>query len=394
MDGIDVLMVLILLVVLSISPANADLFITNAASNSVLRVDSTDGGLFEVFIPAVPNGPINPQRVVVGPDGNLYVSSFGAYPSTNGGVNRYDPDTGAYLGVFVPVGSGGLQYPGAIAFGPNGNLYVSDPFGAGMILVFNGKTGLFLGALGGAGIFPIDMTFGPDGLLYVASGSDDVSIVRFDPGSGLLKDTLVPTGSGLAFISGMAFGPDGNLYIGSGGADGLDNTVRRYNFSTQSLSTFTFPEPGVGPSFLTNIAFGPDGNLYVCGFVDGSVIRYDGSTGAFLDVFAFGDGSVDGFGLSSLTFSPLAPQQTRNLIQSIQNLNLPKGVSTSLQAPLKNIVKLLEDNNPANDGAACGKLDAFIDTVEDQVAAGSLGEATGVELILKAEAIKQNLGCV
>jgi hypothetical protein len=69
------------------------------------------------------------------------------------------------------------------------------------------------------------------------------------------------------------------------------------------------------------------------------------------------------------------------------------GVANSLQASLKTIVKILEDGNPANDRAACGKLNAFINTVQDQVATGALAEDVGVSLILQAEAIRQTLGC-
>jgi outer membrane protein assembly factor BamB len=76
--------------------------------------------------------------LVFGPDGNLYVTSFGT-----GQVLRYNGTTGALLGTFVAAGSGGLSLPRGLAFGPDGNLYVGS-FGSGDVLRYNGATGAFI----------------------------------------------------------------------------------------------------------------------------------------------------------------------------------------------------------------------------------------------------------
>src|SRR5262249_30231762 len=74
-----------------------------------------------------PGGGLDtPYAMVIGPDGNLYVGSY------NGdSVLRYDAVTGSPLPApgksgaeFVSPGSGGLDAPRDIAFGPDGNLYV------------------------------------------------------------------------------------------------------------------------------------------------------------------------------------------------------------------------------------------------------------------------------
>ena len=60
-------------------------------------------------------------------------------------VLRYDMETGAFLGVFVSAGSGGLSGPRGLARGPDGNLYVSS-FDNGSVLRYDGATGAFVDA--------------------------------------------------------------------------------------------------------------------------------------------------------------------------------------------------------------------------------------------------------
>jgi DNA-binding beta-propeller fold protein YncE len=67
---------------------------------------------------------------------DLLVSSF----DTNE-IRRYDGTTEASLGNFVTVGSGGLDGPMGLAFGPDGHLYVSSSL-TGAVLRYSGITGL------------------------------------------------------------------------------------------------------------------------------------------------------------------------------------------------------------------------------------------------------------
>jgi len=96
----------------------------------------------------------------------VYVSSF-----DNDAVVRFNADTGAPLGVFVPSGSGGLNGPTGLTFGPDGNLYVSSFALNQSVLRYHGKTGQFLGVFvtqqSGGLLGPMDLAFGPDGYLYV-----------------------------------------------------------------------------------------------------------------------------------------------------------------------------------------------------------------------------------
>jgi hypothetical protein len=61
---------------------------------------------------------------------------------------------------------------------------------------------------------------------------------------------------------------------------------------------------------------------------------------------------------------PTPAQAIDDLISDVQNLDdVRQSVKTSLTAPLKEASDILNDNNPNNDKAVCGKLGAFINKV-------------------------------
>lgn len=81
------------------------------------------------------------------------------------------------------------------------------------------------------------------------------------------------------------------------------------------------------------------------------------------------------------------------LIDEIAGLNLDKGVTSSLQAPLHQAERLLTDGNPDDDVAVCNKLDSFLDHVQDRLVDGNLTKAQADSLTEFAEAIQASLGC-
>ena len=89
----------------------------------------------------------------------------------------------------------------------------------------------------------------------------------------------------------MVFGPDGNLYVSSAVTD----NVLRYDGTTGAfIDVFA---SGGGLDRPGGLVFGPDGNLYVGNIEPDNVLRYDGTTGAFLDIFASGGGLINPLGL-------------------------------------------------------------------------------------------------
>ena len=65
----------------------------------------------------VSNSGHETNGLAFGPDGNIYVTSSGS----TGGVLRYSGTTGSFLNAFVPPG-GDLFLPRELVFGPDGNL--------------------------------------------------------------------------------------------------------------------------------------------------------------------------------------------------------------------------------------------------------------------------------
>jgi hypothetical protein len=97
---------------------------------------------------------------------------------------------------------------------------------------------------------------------------------------------------------------------------------------------------------------------------------------------------------ASFTWVVITPAQAvQNLTTAIANMGLPAGVANSLSAPLGQASTLLNDGNPSNDNAVCGKLDAFTNQVSTKLGNGQLTSAQAAQLLQAANAVKASLGC-
>src|SRR5262249_21219799 len=128
--------------------------------------------------------------------------------------------------------------------------------------------------------------FGPDGKLYITSGGINAppalrSVLRFSGKTGGVIDGLRLLGKrGLTGPRALVFGPDGHLYVNA--TDPGPGSVLRYDGTTGAFLDVFVPAGsnpfGENRSGATRgLVFGPDGNLYVGSFPTAhpSVLRYD-----------------------------------------------------------------------------------------------------------------------
>ena len=252
-----------------------------ATDDSVVVYNGTTGVFLGVFIPPGSGGLSAPQNLTIGPDGNLYVSSF-----NNSSVKRYNGKTGAFIDDFIPSGSGGLANPDQLIFRKDGMLYVSSRF-LGTISRYDALTGEFVdtfvndGRLNGFTGF----TFGPDGNIYAGEFNFDHDILRFRGKTGKFIGIFNSGNPFLdAAVTGLTFGPDRNLYA----SRWIANLVERYDGRTGAfIDTFVTPGSG-GLNVADYLVFGTHHDLYVASLGSGNILRYDGRTGLFEQIFTAG----------------------------------------------------------------------------------------------------------
>ncbi|HEX5471684.1 MAG TPA: hypothetical protein VFW73_07340, partial [Lacipirellulaceae bacterium] len=127
-----------------------------------------------------------------------------------------------------------------------------------------------------------------------ASGTEDNynKVFRFDEQGNKLPNDI-PASAGIVFPTGIAVGPDGNIYVSDSGT----GSILYFNGQTgASLGTFA---SGFAPAQL---AFGPDGNLYVSEFFGENVREYDAHEGANFGQF-IGNAATGLTSAQGLTFA-------------------------------------------------------------------------------------------
>jgi hypothetical protein len=213
--------------------------------------------------------------------GGIRITGSSFLVSEDNHIVRVDAQTGAVLATY-PTGVAG----DSVVVGADGSMYVADYYN-NKVLYFDAN-GAPLASFGAGHLNePQDMVFGPDGNLYVGNAFDG-SVKKFSP-AGTFLGTFIPAGSGgISNAKGMVFGPNGDLYV----ADYSSSNVLRYNGTTGAfLGVFAASSGGI-----EDLTFGPDGNLYVSSYGDNTIYRYRGTDGSSLGAFVTGN-DVTPYGL-------------------------------------------------------------------------------------------------
>ncbi len=178
---------------------DGNLYVSDHFASRVLRYDGSTGSFIGIFVASGSGGLDDAELIKFGPDEDLYVCS-----ANDGSVMRYSGTTGALLpgplgalgtAQFVTPGSGGLSNPHDLAYGPDGNLYVAS-FGSSAVIQYDGTTGAFLSQFVAAGVPSAHgVGFGGDDNLYVASFGSS-GIAHFDGSNGSPLGNFVAPGVG------------------------------------------------------------------------------------------------------------------------------------------------------------------------------------------------------
>ncbi len=247
----------------------ADLYAPNWYAHGVNRYDTETGTLVQTYFDSAIDGAMS---AVVGSDNQLHVVG-----NLSRNLVSFDLDTGATTGVMP------FEYPynnaGDTEVGPDGDLYIcrAGSSGLGYVYRYDGQTGNLIGRFTQAQQKLGGIAFGPDGDLYMTDNLDRV-VYRYDGQTGARLGVFASTQ--MYQPEGLAFGPDGNLYV----ADASLDAILRFDGTTGEFINYV--DSGSHLDHVWDIAFDPDGLLYASATGTSSILRYDPQDDSYEGVFA------------------------------------------------------------------------------------------------------------
>jgi DNA-binding beta-propeller fold protein YncE len=259
----------------AVSPSGARIYVTESEGSRLVRVYDSSGRQIGALKPPGRNQASRlPVYVAVSPRSeDVYVSD-----RLRADVDVYGPN-GSYLRAMRPTGSLGKgAEPLGLAFGPEGDLYMTDVGGTRRdhrVLVFGGAGAQPLRRIGSRGTFwfPNGLALDGKGDLYVAD-SNDGRLEIFNPAGKLAVSIARGVGEGdLGLPRGVAIDGD-RLFV----VDTTADAVKVYRLPGQVTEVpryiGSFGGEGIGDGqfqYPNGIAIGRSGRIYVTDRENGRV---------------------------------------------------------------------------------------------------------------------------
>jgi virginiamycin B lyase len=215
----------------------------------------------------LPNANSKPLSLIIGQDGNLWLTEFGG-----GRIATFNVATlGFKECTLSPAPTSATPTPWGIAAGQDGNLWVTDPASNGIWVIQPGCGMYAFYPLKTANADPTAITVGPDtALWFVEAGADKIGRIPIGSASGTMPTEYpVSTGAGLGVI---VSGADNALWF----TETKSNKLGRM-LTTGALGSET-PLTGVGSPY--GLVLGPDGNFYLGDQTKSAIVQYVTATGA------------------------------------------------------------------------------------------------------------------
>lgn len=200
----------------------------------------------------------------------IYVSDAANFSSGDFKIVQFDPNGENPIDYIVDE----LAWPQDIVFLEDEDRVLVSNLGSGRITKYNSRTGAYVEDFAAVAGGPTRMKIGDDGLLYVLQWSNtDNKVLRYQ-----LDGTFVDeyTDTGVSQSIGFDWNDASHIFVSSfGGA-----LVQQYDDTGTDAGTFINSNLS-GP---TNLEI-EDGIMYILDWNAGKCVRFDASTGAFIDDF-------------------------------------------------------------------------------------------------------------
>lgn len=280
-----------------VSAAFADtVYVVSFTTGELVRYDSSDPAGTKTVLSGS-GSLIKPGAVAVGPDGNIYIGEDGDGATFAPRISKFEPAT-LTLSTVVAFGSFDV-FPGSLAFQGNDLLVGRNPFfgNTGPIVKVSNATGGVIATsdytTGGSLASSPGMALAADGRLYVAnqtynfiSGIASGPVVRFNAAGTYVGEVIASGSSGLAGPTGLALSGS-TLYT----ASIMTGTILRTDLSTDATTSFA----SAGGAFEVGaLALLSSGGL-LAGSPSGSGTIYEfASDGTLAGTYASGLGQIGG----------------------------------------------------------------------------------------------------